>query len=95
MLTIFFYNLLRLSNKRFGIQTPTKKKKKNLLRRAKSAAEAPKPAAKGTFDLWWRVLLRQFFLPSLRCHYKSIVAVTKNATVDTPFSGSFGLLRRA
>ena len=64
-----------------------KKKKKSI---AKSATKAPKTAAKGTFDLQQRV-----FLPPLCCHYRSITAVTKSATVDTPFSNGFGLLQWA
>ena len=30
-----------------------------------------------------------------RCHYRSIVAVTKSAAINLPFSSGFGLLRRA
>ena len=57
----------------------------------KSAIEAPKTAAKGTFDLWWQVLLRWLFLPPLQCCYRSIAAVTKSAAIDTTFSAGFGL----
>ena len=58
-------------------------KKNRLLRRAKSAA-------KGTFDLQ-----QQAVLSMLQCRYRSIVAVTKAAAINLPFSGTFGLLRRA
>ena len=54
-----------------------------------------KTAAKGPFDLSWRVLLRQFYIPVLRCRNSSIAVVTKNATINAPFSGLFGFLRRA
>ena len=70
-------------------------KKTSLLRRAKTAAKAQKTAAKGPFGLLWRGLLRRFYLPALRCRNNSIAAVTKTAAIDLPFSGAFGLLRRA
>ena len=65
-------------------------KKTSLLWRAKTAAKAQKTAAKGPFGL-----LRRFYLPALRCRNNSIAAVTKTAAIDLPFSGTFGLLRRA
>ena len=56
-------------------------KKTGLLRRAKTAA-------KGPFGLlWW------FYSPAFRCCNRSIAAVIKNAAIDHPFSGAFGLLR--
>lgn len=33
--------------------------------------------------------------PAMHCHNSSIAAVIKNATINTPFSGICGLLRRA
>ena len=70
-------------------------KKTVLLRRAKTAAKAQNTAAKGSFDLSWRVLLRRFYPPVLRCHYTSITAITKNTAINAPFSGVFSFLWQA
>ena len=69
-------------------------KKNELLWRAKNATKAQKSAAKGTFDLQRRVLLQWFFPPLLRCYYRSIAVIPKNAAINLSFSGSFGLLWR-
>ena len=52
--------------------------------------KSPKIAAKGPFGL-----LRQFLLLALHCCSSSTAVVTKNAAINTPFSGVFGFLRRA
>lgn len=65
------------------------------MRWAKTATKAQKTATKGPFGLLRRGLLRQFYPPLLWCRYRSIVAVTKSATIDRPFSNAFGLLRQA
>ena len=62
-------------------------KKNGLLRRAKTAAKAQKSAAKGTFDLQRRVLLRQAVPSVLQCRYRLIAVVTKSPAIDVPFSG--------
>ena len=62
-------------------------KKNGLLRRAKTAAKAQKSATKGTFDLQWRVLLRQAVPSVLQCRYRLIAVVTKSPAIDVPFSG--------
>ena len=51
------------------------------MQRAKTATKAQKTIAKGPFGL-------------LLCHYRSIAVITKSATIDRPFSGALGLLRR-
>ena len=70
-------------------------KKNGLLWQAKNAAKTQKSVAKCTFDLQRWVLLWWFFPPLLRCCYRSIAAVTKNASINLPFSEGFGLVRRA
>ena len=67
-------------------------KKNRLLWRAKSFAKAQKSAAKGTFDLQRRVLLRRFIPSMLQSRSRSIAAVTKRAVVYASFSSGFGLL---
>ena len=70
-------------------------KKTRLLRRAKTAAKAQKIDTKGPFGLLQRGLLWQFYPLALWCRNSSIAAVTKNATINAPFSGVFGFLWRA
>ena len=74
---------------RFGF---TLQKKTGLLCWAKTIAKAQKTAAKGPFGLLRRVLLRWFHLPAMHCRNSSIAAVTKNATINSPFSGVLGFL---
>ena len=56
--------------------------------------KSPKNAAKVSFGLLWLGLLRQFHPPTLHCHNSSIAAVIENATINAPFSGVSGFLRR-
>ena len=69
--------------------------KKGLLWGVKIAAKAQKTAAKGQFGLLQQGILWWFYSPALQCLNSFIAAVIKNAAIDLPFSGAFGLLRRA
>ena len=63
--------------------------KKGLLWGVKIAAKAQKTAAKGPFGLLWWGLLRRFHLLALHCRNSSIMVVTKNTTINAPFSSVF------
>ena len=52
-----------------------------------------KTAAKGPFGLLWWGLVQRFHLPTLHNRNSSIMAVTKNAVINAPFSGIFGFLQ--
>ena len=69
--------------------------KKGLLWGVKIAAKAQKTAAKGLFGLLWQGLLRRFHPLALHYRNSSIMVVTKNTTINAPFSSVFGFLYRA
>ena len=55
----------------------------------KTTTKAQKTTTKGPFGQ-----LQRFYPPALRCRNSSIAAITKNVTINAPFSGIFGFLQR-